>query len=106
MCSLQFPITVVNAIDTARKNCLWRGNNPISTRKSLASWDLVCRPKDKGGFGIVNLKVQNIALLLKHLVKLYKGVNLPWVNLVWNYYFSVKVPHLVFNKGSFWLRDI
>ncbi len=33
MCSLQLPVTVIKAIDTARKSCLWRGNNPSSTRK-------------------------------------------------------------------------
>lgn len=45
MCPLQLPVTVVKAIDTARKNCLWKGNNQGSTRKSLASWDMVCRPQ-------------------------------------------------------------
>ena len=106
MCSLQLPISVVKAIDTSRKNCLWRGNNPTSTRRSLASWDLVGRPKDKGGLGVINLRVQNIALLLKHLVKFYKGHDLPWVQLIWNLYYKSKVLHLVWNKGSFWWRDI
>ncbi len=77
MCSLQLPVSVVKAIDTVRKNCLWRGNNPNSTRRSLASWDLVCRPKEKGGLGV--LRIQNTTLLLKHLVKFYKGQDLPWV---------------------------
>ncbi len=47
MSSLQLPVTVIEAIDTARKNYLWRGNNPSSTRKSLASWDRVCTLKRK-----------------------------------------------------------
>nr|ABA98347.1 retrotransposon protein, putative, unclassified [Oryza sativa Japonica Group] len=47
MSSLQLPVTVIKAIDTARKNYLWRGNNPSSTRKSLASWDRVCTLKRK-----------------------------------------------------------
>lgn len=50
MCSLKLPKTVIDAIDTARRNCLWRGSNASVKRKSLASWDKVCRPKDKGGF--------------------------------------------------------
>jgi hypothetical protein len=106
MCSLQLPVTVVKAIDTARKNCLWSGNKPTSTRKSLASWEMVCRPKEKGGLGVVNLKIQNTALLMKHLVKLYNGDNLHWVDLVWNSCYSAKVPHMNLNKGSFWMRDI
>jgi hypothetical protein len=32
---------------------------------NLAAWDLVRRPKDKGGLGVINLGVQNDALLLK-----------------------------------------
>lgn len=50
MCSLKLPKTIIDAIDTARRNCLWRGSNVSVKRKSLASWDKVCRPKDKGGF--------------------------------------------------------
>nr|CAE05800.1 OSJNBb0046K02.10 [Oryza sativa Japonica Group] len=71
------PVLVIKAIDTARKNCLWRGNNPSSTRKSLTSWDRVCTPKEKGGLGVINLRVQNTALLLKHMVKFYNGADLP-----------------------------
>ena len=106
MCSLQLSVSVAKAIDTARKNCLWRGNNPSSSRKSLASWEIVFRPKVKGGLGIINLRVQNTTLLLKHLVKFYKGEDLPWVQLIWNSYYGIKVPHMIWNKGSFWWRDI
>jgi hypothetical protein len=106
MSSLQLPVTVIKAIDTARKNCLWRGNNPSSTRKSLASWDRVCTPKEKGGLGVINLRVQNTALLLKHMVKFYNGADLPWVKLISQSYYDSKVPHLMVNKGSFWWRDI
>jgi hypothetical protein len=106
MSSLQLPVTVIKAIDTARKNCLWRGNNPSSTRKSLASWDRVCMPKEKGGLGVINLRVQNTALLLKHMIKFYNGADLPWVKLISQSYYVSKVPHLTMNKGSFWWRDI
>lgn len=55
---------------------------------------------------MVNLKLQNCALLMKHLVKLYNGVDLPWVDLVWKIYYLARVPHMCLNKGSFWLKDI
>ncbi len=106
MSSLQLPVTVIKAIDTTRKNCLCRGNNPSFTRKSLASWDRVCTPKEKGGLGVINLRVQNTALLLKHMVKFYNGADLPWVKLISQTYYDSKVPHLMVNKGSFWWRDI
>jgi hypothetical protein len=39
---------------------------------NLVAWDLVRRPKSKGGLGVVNLAVQNNALLLKQLDKFYR----------------------------------
>jgi hypothetical protein len=56
---------------------------------------MVCRPKDKGGVGILNLKVQNEALLLKYLHKFYNKVNTPWVKLIWNTYYREKIHMLL-----------
>jgi hypothetical protein len=57
--------------------------------------------------GIINLRSQNNALLLKHLNKFYNKKDVPWVKLVWNaYYANGEVPHAAKNKGSFWWRDI
>lgn len=36
-------------------------------RLAMVAWKVVCRPKDQGGLGIINLNVQNKALLLKNL---------------------------------------
>jgi hypothetical protein len=38
---------------------------------------MVCKQKDKGGLGIINLKIQNQALLLKHLDKFYNSADVP-----------------------------
>jgi hypothetical protein len=65
MCSLKLPLTVIEIIDKHRKNCLWRGKDFNSKRYNLAAWDLVRKPKDKGGLGVINLSIQNDALLLK-----------------------------------------
>lgn len=75
---------------------------------SLAAWDLVCKPKKKGGLGVINLEFQNIALLIKHLDKFFNQKSLPWVQLIWNKYYlnSDKPPHAHKEKGSFWLKDI
>jgi hypothetical protein len=50
--------------------------------------ELVCRPKDQGGLGVINLIAQNNFLLMKHLHKFYNRANLPWPNLVWEVYYS------------------
>lgn len=55
MCSLKLPKTVIEVIGIARRNSLWRGSNVLVTKKkTLVAWNKVCRPKDKGGFGVIN----------------------------------------------------
>ena len=67
---------------------------------------MVSKPKDKGGLGILNLTIQNEALLLKHLDKFYNKRNIPWVKLIWNAYYRDVVPYLARAKGSFWWKDV
>lgn len=73
---------------------------------SLAAWDRVCHPKNKGGLGVINLKVQSDALLLKYLHKFYNHTPIPWVELIWSTYFNNKIPHASDPCGSFWWTDI
>ena len=51
-------------------------------RQSLVVWELVSRPKKYGGLGVLDLSVQNDALLLKHLFKFFNKMDIPWVNLI------------------------
>jgi len=62
--------------------------------------------RKKSGLGVINLRLQNDALLLKHLHKFYNQADLPWVQLVWYRYYQNKVPHATRELGSFWWRDI
>jgi hypothetical protein len=106
MCSLKLPLTVIEIIDKHRKNFLWRGKDFNRKRYNLAAWDLVRKPKDKGGLGVINVSIQNDALLLKQLDKFYSKANIQWVALIWQKYYSNTVPHLTREKGSFWWKDI
>jgi len=105
LCSLAIPQGILKQIERIQRQCLWRGNSD-SKRKSLAAWDLVCRPKAKGGMGIMNLQLQKKALLIKHLHKFYNKADIPWVSLIWNTYYNDNVPHATVACGSFWWRDI
>lgn len=106
MYSLKIPITVIELINKHRKKCLWRGKKFRSKVYNLAAWYFIRMPKDKGGLGVINLSVQNVALLLKQLDKFYRKKNIQWVNLIWQRYYNGIVPHLAREKGSFWWRDI
>jgi hypothetical protein len=103
--SLKLPPGIIDVIDRARRHCLWKRKDKDKIN-SLAAWDLVCRPKNKGGLGIINLRIQNNALLLKHLHKFYNNEDIPWIHLVRDSYYHHAVPHAVVLAGSFWWRNI
>jgi hypothetical protein len=81
MCSIK--LTDIEIIDKHRKNCLWRGKDFNRKGYNLAARDLVRKPKDKGGLGVINLSIQNDALLLKQLDKFYRKESIQWVALIW-----------------------
>jgi len=80
--------TVINQIDKFRKHCLWRGADINAQQRPKAAWTGVCRSKEEGGLGVLNLKTQNEALLLKHLFKFFNKEDIPWVSLVSKSYYS------------------
>ena len=73
---------------------------------SLAAWDMVYRPKECGGLGIIKLRIQSEALLLKYLHKFYNHHDLPWVELIWTTYYTHNIPHASEPCGSFWWKDV
>ena len=107
MCSIRIPPKIVEHLDKIRRDCFSSKKTEDGMKNtSLASWELVCRPKAIGGLGIVDLKIQNQGLLLKQLYKFYNKLDVPWVNLVWSSYYLVDVPHASELCGSFWWRDL
>ena len=76
------------------------------SNNSLAAWNLVCQPKNKGGLGILDIQIQNTGLLLKFLHNFYNKNDVPWVNLIWTTFYEGAVPHAQDPCGSFWWRDV
>ena len=106
LCTIKLPKGVSENIDRAQKQCLWHGNSEQKKHGNLVAWQMVQMPKDKGGLRVINLRLQNDALLLKHLDKFYNKVDVPWVQLVWFKYYSNKVLHAACEVGSFWWKDV
>ena len=67
---------------------------------------MVCRPKESGGLGVIDLRIQGDALLLKYLHKFYNRWNVPWVELIWETYYMNQIQHASDPCGSFWWRDV
>jgi hypothetical protein len=88
MLTLRLPPGIIDVLDRARRHCLWRRKDKHKVN-SLAAWERVCKPKN----GIINLQIQNTALLLKHLHKFYNNEDIPWVHLVRDAYYYQSVPH-------------
>jgi len=77
MCSIKLPVGVIENIDRARKKCLWRGNVEKKRGGNHVAWSMVQKPKSKGGLGVINLRLQNDALLMKQLHKFYNKADIP-----------------------------
>ena len=67
---------------------------------------MVCLPKDEGGLGVLDLKKQNESLLMKHMYNFYNRLDIPWVKLIWEKYYSNGQLPVSIPRASFWWRDI
>jgi hypothetical protein len=103
MCLIKLPVDIINQIEKYRRHCLWAGGDVNARKPPLAAWKLVTRPKMKGGLGIIRLRLQNDALLMKNL---HTKADPPWVQLICSkYYSNCKLPSVVM-KGSCWWRSM
>jgi hypothetical protein len=102
LCSLKVYQWVLTEVDKYIRHCLWRDKDLPKKNPPLAAYDLVCRPKDQGGLGLLNLSVQNDYLLIKHLHKFYNKADLPWVKMSWELYYSTSLPPARSREVSFW----
>jgi hypothetical protein len=105
MSSLKLQKSILEICNRAQRHCLWAKEEEARSGNALAAWTMVCRPKQHGGLGVINLELQNKALLMKQLHKFYSKDPTPWVSLVWSLYGN-GVPHAMSKRGSFWWKDI
>jgi hypothetical protein len=87
-------------MDRILRQRLWRDKHG-EPKSSLAAWEMVCKPKDRGGLGIVNFQKQNATFLIKFLDKFYNKSDLPSVQLIWNAHYDGRISHAEKLCGSF-----
>jgi len=54
----EIPKEVLKNLNFYRSRFFWQGDSH-KRKYRLSKWDILCRPKDQGGLGIMNLEVQN-----------------------------------------------
>jgi hypothetical protein len=69
MSFFEIPKGVLKKLDHFISWFFWQGSNKKYMYR-FARWDILCRPKDQGGLGILDLQLQNKCLLSKWLVNL------------------------------------
>ncbi|KAJ1697330.1 hypothetical protein LUZ63_005842 [Rhynchospora breviuscula] len=109
MSVFKLPAWVIRAIDRIRRDFIWGSSSNNRRAMHLLSWDRVCLPKTLGGFGLLDLKLQNTALLLRWWWRLYHAPNSLWTVFA-SVLFSKRdrsIPPISWNsKGSFFWRDL
>jgi hypothetical protein len=88
MSFFEIPKWVIKNLDHYRSRFFWQGSSQ-KHRYRLAKWDILCRPKDQGGLGILDLQLQNKCLLAKWLVNLLNTDGI-WQSMLWNKYIRGK----------------
>jgi hypothetical protein len=106
MCTLKIPKSIIKQIDIYRKHCLWRGNDTSSKKSPLVAWSTITQRKVSGGLGVLRLETQNDALLLKFFHKFFNSYDLPWVNIIWNKYYTPGGLPGHRRIGSFWWKSM
>ncbi|KAJ4768098.1 RNA-directed DNA polymerase (reverse transcriptase)-related family protein [Rhynchospora pubera] len=109
MSVFKLPAWVIKALDRIRCNFIWGSSNSTGRAMHLLSLDKVCLPKELGGFGIQDLRLQNISLLLRWWWRLYHHENSLWSILATILFAKLddSIPPLAWNEaGSFFWRDL
>src|ERR1043165_6677623 len=66
MCSLMLPVGIIQQINKYLRMFFGRKYGADNGGAPLVAWDKVCRPKDRGGLGIVDIATHNKAMLIKN----------------------------------------
>jgi hypothetical protein len=101
----EVPKEILHKLDFYRSMFFWQGDNH-KKKYWLAKWSIICRPKDQGGLGVVDLELQNKCLLSKWIFSLINSDG-AWQQVLRNKYLGSKAFTQVKRKpgdSQFWSR--
>jgi hypothetical protein len=59
LCYLSITKGIIKQINLIIRQCLWRKKEPHSKGQSLENWDMISKPRNNAGLGILNYKKQD-----------------------------------------------
>ena len=68
-------------MDGIRASFLWQGADG-KFKYHMAKWEMISRPKDQGGLGIINTRIMNDCLLVKWIWKILQEPDELWFKLI------------------------
>jgi hypothetical protein len=84
MGAIELPAGLLDALDKLRRSFLWAPADRASGAKCHVAWDLVCRPKEEGGLGVHDLRIQNKCLQMRLIHRLHSVPGASWPRWVWS----------------------
>lgn len=78
MCAIDVPKDTLDTLTGQQRAFIWTGDKHYNGSQWKVAWDMVTRPKDKGGLGIKDLRIQNQCLLGKIMDKLLRSPTTSW----------------------------
>jgi hypothetical protein len=81
------PVGIMNQINLNIRKILWQGGKYNTKKYHLINWKTVRVPKDRGGLGIKDPALMNLAMGAKLLLRMIKHRIEWWKKILWKKYF-------------------
>ena len=103
----RLPVKIRHKIDKIRRKFLWHGGNSTRKKYHLVEWRVVCKSKNQGGLGILDLKLMNKALLAKWWIRFSDNtVQGKWKDIIRSKYGTRTAPTICSPFCRSILKDI
>lgn len=109
MAAFKLPQWMIERLDRIRNQFLWGKSNPDKQGIHLINWELLTTPRQWGGLGIFDLRIQNIAFLLCWWWRLYSSPNALWptfADALYSRRATPNGPRIWSSRGSFFWNQL
>ncbi|CAN1146653.1 Putative ribonuclease H protein At1g65750 [Linum perenne] len=99
------PATTCEAIDKRIRSFIW-GSSDLERKVHLISWERICQPKHKGGFGLKSARLLNRAYMMKLAFLFFQKEEPLWIRILQSKYFKEvrggMIPRHLSSQSAVW----